>query len=356
MKANLRRIACAPDRLAPDDVISHLATRWLGRTCRCFDSVSSTMDVARRLASANAPDGTIVVAERQTAGRGRMGRRWQSRPGLGIWCSMLLPAAPGMGAGSVGQLVAAGVAAALRSWEIPLVAVKWPNDVVISTWEGGAPPWVGDPPRTWPVQVISSARKVAGILIEMAPAAKETQRTLIVGVGLNVNHVAEDFPEELRDTATSVRSACSPEPRASGPVPYARGLTLRSDHGKQDESALLPVVAPSTRGSTPAENEFAPGWVNRAALLATVLSEVEARLDRARDGTAQDGAALVREWNDVSLVVGRPVQVIEGSATFTGRALEIRPDGALVIERTGGGKRTLYDASVSVRVAGTDTE
>jgi len=290
----------APDRLLADEVAAHLKTSWLGRQCYCFERVTSTMEAARRLALGGAPDGTAVTAEMQTAGRGRMARAWHSAPGLGIWCSMLLPAGPG--AGSVALLVAAGIVSALRAYGVPLCAVKWPNDVMAVAWDGTTlPEWKDRPPAEWPANAVASAKKIAGILIE---TVREPGSRLVVGMGINVRHGETEFPPDLAAHATSLR-LCG---------------------GKAS---------------------------NRASLLADILREVEKRYDVARYGTAHQGAAMVEEWCAQSLVLGREVTVLEAGTAYAGRALRIQPDGALLVE-TEGGSRPVYSGSVSLRLSGSD--
>jgi BirA family biotin operon repressor/biotin-[acetyl-CoA-carboxylase] ligase len=146
--------------------------------------VGSTQDEARALAAQGAPGGTVVLADEQTAGRGRRERSWASAPGLGIWMTLVHR--------SVRPLVewpaltlcgCLGVCRALESAGLA-PAVKWPNDV-----------WVG-------------GRKVAGVLADTEGAA------VLLGIGVNVLHAPEDFPVELRATATSVRIEGAREGRA----------------------------------------------------------------------------------------------------------------------------------------------
>lgn len=146
-----------------------------------LDKIGSTNDRARELALAGAPGGTVVVAEQQTAGRGRQGRAWTAPRGRALTLSVLvrdegenplarrLPLLP----------LAAGVAVCEACEAVAPVAceIKWPNDVLI---EG---------------------RKAAGILIESRPEA----RWAVIGIGLNVNTSAQELGAELRDFATSLR-------------------------------------------------------------------------------------------------------------------------------------------------------
>ncbi len=128
-------------------------------------SVGSTMDVARALAGRGAPEGTLVLAGEQTAGRGRHGRAWHSPPG-GAWFSLVLrPEIEPQAAGQVAILLGVALAEALReAYGVP-VAVKWPNDL-----------WL-------------RSRKLGGILIELS-AVGERLDWLVAGIGVNVNNPA----------------------------------------------------------------------------------------------------------------------------------------------------------------------
>lgn len=143
-------------------------------------ATGSTNDDARRLAAEGAPEGTVVLAERQTAGRGRLGRAWDSPGRLGLYLSVLLrPQDPPERLGRYAITAAVAVCAACRELAGDAVVVKWPNDL------------------------LASGRKLGGILSELRQGPDGAD--LIVGIGLNVGHAAEDFPESLRGRATSLR-------------------------------------------------------------------------------------------------------------------------------------------------------
>ncbi len=146
----------------------------LGRTVQVFAEVGSTNDVAARAGRLGSAEGLVVFAETQRAGRGRQGRRWSSAPGLGLWFSVLLRPC---GTGPLALLVAAAVSRTVEEATGRAAGVKWPNDVLLD------------------------GRKVAGVLIEAA------DRFAVVGIGVNVNHGAEDFPPELRKRAGSLALA-----------------------------------------------------------------------------------------------------------------------------------------------------
>jgi len=140
----------------------------------------STNCVAMEMAENGAPHGTVVVADAQTAGRGRMGRRWESPAGKNLYVSLLLrPSVPTVDAPSLALVTGVALADAVEAVGVP-AALKWPNDLYC----GG--------------------RKAAGILAEMA-SDPDGVRHVVIGVGLNVNVVEDDFPPDLRGTATSLR-------------------------------------------------------------------------------------------------------------------------------------------------------
>jgi BirA family transcriptional regulator, biotin operon repressor / biotin---[acetyl-CoA-carboxylase] ligase len=168
-----------------------LANRWGVPAVHLHARVGSTNDAARALAEAGAPHGTVVLAEEQTAGRGRGGRGWASPAGVGVWMSIVarphaLPA-PGL----LPILVGLAAADALDPFLRPaLTRVKWPNDL-----------WVGE-------------RKLGGILCE-ALWGEGALAAVVVGIGINVLQEAGDFPAEVRETATSIRiEAAWAAPRA----------------------------------------------------------------------------------------------------------------------------------------------
>ena len=143
-----------------------------------YDTVDSTNTVCKTLAQEGAPDGTAVIAARQTAGRGRMGRSFQSPAGLGLYGSVLLRSSP-EDAPRIPALAATAVRRAIRRNCGLSCGIKWPNDLVLS------------------------GRKVCGILAEALPGP-EGSLWVVVGIGINVCQRREDFLPELRETAASL--------------------------------------------------------------------------------------------------------------------------------------------------------
>jgi len=170
-----------PDKLCSGAVKKGLNTEWLGQQpIFCFGVVETTNIEANRLAREGRPQGTLVVADAQTKGRGRLGRSWVSPPGTGLYFSVVLR--PTCSPDRFPALtLAAGVAAASAIQRVGLTPqLKWPNDILIS------------------------GKKVGGILTEAVFDKKQID-FVILGIGINVNMAAETFPVSFRKQATSLR-------------------------------------------------------------------------------------------------------------------------------------------------------
>lgn len=156
----------------------------IGWRVHYFDEVGSTQRVAAELADQGADQGIVVIAESQSAGRGRMGRQWHSPPGVNLYMTIVLrPRIPVAEVPRLSLVAGVGVAEALETVACGMVALKWPNDV-----------WL-------------KGRKTGGIIAEAVTDARQQLACVLLGVGLNVNLPAADIPPELRDRATSVRAA-----------------------------------------------------------------------------------------------------------------------------------------------------
>ncbi len=160
---------------------SRLSVEVVGRSLRTFAETSSTSDAARELATGGAPDGQVVVARTQSRGRGRRGRTWLSHPGQGAYVSVVLR--PAMRADDVGWLAILGgvaVVYALEGLGLKGLKLKWPNDV------------------------LAAGRKIAGVLIEPRLSGA-TIEFAVLGIGINVGQGAGDWPDNLKEAATSCR-------------------------------------------------------------------------------------------------------------------------------------------------------
>lgn len=171
-------IVSAPDLMNKVELESIRNTTWAGQEIYYYDVIDSTNIRAKELAEEGHPGGTLVVADRQEAGRGRRGRSWDSPSGTGIFMTLLLKPDMNPNHASMLTLVAAmAVARAISKCADTEALIKWPNDIVI----GG--------------------KKICGILTEMS-AQFDFINHIVIGIGINVHN--EHFPEEIAETAGSI--------------------------------------------------------------------------------------------------------------------------------------------------------
>ncbi|MES2569569.1 MAG: biotin--[acetyl-CoA-carboxylase] ligase, partial [Verrucomicrobiota bacterium] len=249
----------APDRLIADDLWARLGPSTLVRDIVVFKETDSTNDLAARLGRNGAAGGVAIFAERQNAGRGRFGRRWQSADSLGLWESILLrPEWPVAHWPRLTTCVAVAIAWAIeKTLHLPggRVEIKWPNDLQI----GG--------------------KKIAGILIETG-ADRSLRPFAVVGFGINANHGSADFPEELSGKASSLREI---EGKAVDRAALAVAIF-------QELEAWLPligngferIIAEATRRSC-----IVGGWIR--------LRGADALIEGVAEGLDPEGRLLVRD-------------------------------------------------------------
>ena len=203
------RLTAVPNAAVPTEVLPRLRTRTFGRVFYYYlASTPSTNAVLARLAAQGAPEGTVVVAEKQEAGRGRMSRGWFSPPDTGLYFSLLLrPTVEVARVTSLPLVIGLAVADALAT-HLPAgePRVKWPNDI-----------WIG-------------GRKAGGILCELQAEIDGIQH-VVAGIGINVNLEARALPAELRTIATSLKMA------AGVTVPRAELLAALLAHLERDYAA-----------------------------------------------------------------------------------------------------------------------
>ncbi|MBU5213627.1 biotin--[acetyl-CoA-carboxylase] ligase [Bacillus sp. Gen3] len=174
------RIISTMDRVTGNEIRLGLKTSKLGSMIQYLDTIDSTQKVAHQLAQEGCPEGTIVVAEEQTNGRGRLTRHWHSPKFTGIWMSIVLrPKLPPFKAPQFTLITAVAVVQAIEQLCDLQPEIKWPNDILIK------------------------GKKVTGILTELQ-ADSDKIHSIIIGIGINVNQTREDFPEELHSVATSI--------------------------------------------------------------------------------------------------------------------------------------------------------
>ncbi len=169
-----------PDRLLAAQISASLGENVIGRRIIVLESTRSTNDFLLQMLTPELPEGFVVFAEQQTAGRGQRGHRWESAPHRGLWFSILLrPQIPMLESARLTNWAAAAVAATIRNETGLEPSTKLPNDVCLA------------------------GRKVAGVLVE-TKAGSGLEWTAIAGIGVNVNQAPEEFPDELRERAVSL--------------------------------------------------------------------------------------------------------------------------------------------------------
>lgn len=247
-----------PDSLTPAEIKAGLKTRVIGRNIQYFKETESTNLIAREIAS-SVEEGTVVIAESQTGGRGRLGRKWLSPEG-GIWLSIILkPKIQPQYAPRITLLAGVSVAKTIRSLGIP-AKIKWPNDVLIN------------------------GKKVCGILTEIE-AEMDMIDYCVVGIGIDANVDTESFPEEFRESSTS----------------------LKKEFGKD---------------------------INRVEFVQKLLSEFDALYLKFQ---REDFSSILEEWRNMSATIGEYVKITTQTRMIYGEAIGVDNEGALILE-TGEGQ------------------
>jgi BirA family biotin operon repressor/biotin-[acetyl-CoA-carboxylase] ligase len=199
------RMESLPDRLFPFEVEDGLATKFIGRRIYYLDRCTSTMDIAIQLAGDNPAEGTLVISESQTKGKGRLGRHWVSPKYKGIYLTLILKPKVSPGESAVLTLLAAvSVCEALKVSSAITASIKWPNDILINN------------------------KKFGGILTEIE-AELDRVHFVFIGIGLNVNNEAQ----ELLRGAVSLRSASHSQQK------FNRAEILREILRKIEENYII---------------------------------------------------------------------------------------------------------------------
>ena len=265
------RLLSVPDVLNQNELLSRRKTKWIGKDTLCYETIDSTNAQAKRLAEAGYGDGTLIVADHQEAGRGRRGRSWETPAGTNIAMSLLLKPEINPNNASMITLVAAlAVSKAITQITGEPAPIKWPNDIVMN------------------------GKKVCGILTEMS-AQFDYVNHIVVGIGINVN--IESFPEEIAETATS----------------------LRIETGKQ---------------------------ISRAELIEAVWEQFETVYEVYLQ--TQDLRNLVKEYDARLINMHRNVKVLDPKEPFEGKAMGITPRGELMVD-TWESRKLVSSGEVSVR-------
>lgn len=174
------KLISSPDLLNFEEIKGYLNTKYIGKNIIYFNTINSTSNKAKELAGLDYPEGTVIISEEQTKGRGRLGRNWVSPQFKGIWMSLILkPDIEPRNASKITQIGAAAVCTAIRQMGIEAY-IKWPNDIVLNN------------------------KKLCGILTEMSGEINKVNY-IIMGIGINVNIEKDELPKEILDIATSIK-------------------------------------------------------------------------------------------------------------------------------------------------------
>ncbi|UNK20551.1 biotin--[acetyl-CoA-carboxylase] ligase [Paenibacillus sp. N3/727] len=255
------RMTEKPEPLDPAVLSACLTNRSFGHQIEILRSTTSTQEDARRLAEEGAPEGTLVIAEEQTGGRGRMGKKFYSPFGKGIWMSLILrPTQPLHLTQQLTLLAGVAVRRAIHKTTGLEAGIKWPNDLLID------------------------GKKICGILLESA-TEDDVVRYCIAGIGISVNLKEEDYPDELKTIATSLR--------------------MVSGHN-----------------------------INRNELICSILNEMESLYGLYNEQGFEPIASL---WEASSVTMNREVRVQSSRGVMNGTAAGLHPSGALLV-RNGDGE------------------
>jgi BirA family biotin operon repressor/biotin-[acetyl-CoA-carboxylase] ligase len=173
------KITTMPDILRQSDIKPGLKTRVMGKAIHLLSEVASTNTLAMELAASGKPEGTVVIAEMQTGGKGRLGRKWISPKGNLYLSVVLRPNVPMHKAPLITLMGAVAVASAIRTTCGLAAGIKWPNDILVS------------------------GKKVSGLLTEMS-AEQDRIRHIVLGIGVDVNMEMVELPPEVRSLTTTL--------------------------------------------------------------------------------------------------------------------------------------------------------
>jgi BirA family biotin operon repressor/biotin-[acetyl-CoA-carboxylase] ligase len=265
-----------PDRLYAEEINDGLTTNFIGRQVFYSNSLVSTNDLAKDLAvqGTEINDGSIVVTEEQTGGRGRLGRKWFSPKYRALCVSLILhpPVSPSE-VSQVTMVAAVALAMAIRHETGVPAGIKWPNDLLVK------------------------GKKLCGILTELS-AEIDKVNYLVVGAGVNVNQEPEDFPEEVRDIATS----------------------LKIETGAS---------------------------VNRVRLLQAILTEFERWYQIWLD---RGFSEILNKWREMSVSLHCSVRIQSMDKSWVGWSEDVDEDGALLLRLPDGELQRVVAGDVSLRV------
>lgn len=265
-------IVNSPDIITKEELSSLIDTKWAGQTVYYYDETDSTNLRAKQLGDEGAAHGTLVVADCQSAGRGRRGRTWASPRGCSIYMSIMLkPEFSPEKASMLTLVMALSVSEGIKECTGLDVQIKWPNDIVLN------------------------GKKLVGILTEMSTEIDYINH-VVIGSGINVN--MEEFPEELRSKATSLR--------------------LETGH-----------------------------IVKRSPIIAAVMKHFEENYEKFLE--TQNLQNMLGEYNSLLVNRDKDVRILDPKGEYNAHAVGINENGELVVCREDKTTEVVYAGEVSVR-------
>ncbi|MBU8907275.1 biotin--[acetyl-CoA-carboxylase] ligase [Desertibacillus haloalkaliphilus] len=268
------RITKKPNAITADEISVHLNTETIGQEIQYYETVTSTQEIAHRLAQDGAREGTVVVADEQTGGKGRLGRVWHSPIGTSISMSLILrPSIPPQQAPQLTLLAAVSVVRGIQAATGIECEIKWPNDILLD------------------------GKKVVGILTELQ-SEPDRVHSVIIGIGINVNHRKEQFPSEIREIATS----------------------LGIEKGEE---------------------------IARADVIRSVFEEFETLYQR----YLNEGFKPIKQlWESHAISLGKQIKASTVQNVLYGVATGITDDGVLLLEDEEGTVHKIYSADIELNV------
>ncbi|MEW8956397.1 biotin--[acetyl-CoA-carboxylase] ligase [Clostridium sp.] len=255
------------------EIEPYLKTKYIGRQYNHYDTLGSTNSIAKESAKDNLINGSVFISEEQVTGRGRLGRLWSSPKHKGIWLSILLtPDLPPLEVSKTTLIGSAAVYLALKNLGVES-HIKWPNDVILNN------------------------KKLCGILTEISGEMNNINY-MVMGIGINVNTLEEEFSDELKSIATSLK------------------------------------------------REFKKDF-DRKMLTAYILNNFEELYDDfLSTGKLNKTLDISRE---ASILIGKEIQCINRDTNFTCKACDITEDGELLVTLGDGSEKRIISGEVSIR-------
>ncbi len=266
------RLAGHPKILSSELIEYGLGAERIGKSVLVYDSTESTNDVAWQYSSEAGYDGLSVFAEYQRSGRGRMGRTWSAPKGSSILCSVLLQNEPHIPASALALLAGLATAMTLEKHIESRMQIRWPNDVILA------------------------GRKVAGTIVESRSST--IGNAYVIGIGINCSQRGQDFPNELRETATSLWQVSGRE-------------------------------------------------IDRLSLAQELLRQLDYWISVLKTAGPHD---LHTEWSLRCDDIGRRITVASNRQTFCGRVMDVNPEQGLLL-RLDSGPIKIFDGATTTVLA-----